>query len=110
LKETLDNLSKRLDLFTKERQRDRDALRGSVTLFARDVRKQAERVMMVQSTANLAEARRNLPSASMHHAMPQQNKDGQDVVEQEAKKRIAELEEQLRVARAEADKQVCTDG
>lgn len=76
LKETLDRLSKQLDWLNKERQRDRDAMMGSVTLFARDVRKQAERVIG-QSVANLAESRRNLPrpghpiqQAAAHQSAP----------------------------------------
>jgi len=116
LKETLDRLSKQLEWLNKERQRDRDAMMGSVTLFARDVRKQAERVIG-QSVTNLAESRRNLPrpgqqhppaSAGSAHAyqsapttgMPHSPEDGAA-----AQKRIQELQEEVKAARQEAEKQ-----
>ena len=104
LKETLDHLSKRLDLLTKERQRDRDAMRGSVSLFARDVRKQAERVM-AQSVANLTDARRNVPINPLPTSL------SAGIVEDASfqtptQKRILDLQEELKISRAEVEKQV----
>lgn len=65
-------------------------------MFVRDVKKQAERVVMAQSVANLADTRRMLPP------MQQQNSD--DL--QAAQKRIIGLENELKVAKLEIEKQV----
>jgi hypothetical protein len=99
LKETLDALSKQLDWLQKERQKERDKMRGSVALLARDFRKQAERVMG-QSVANLGEtSRRQMPplSAAMPH-QPGQLQASDDPG------RIASLQEELRQARADAER------
>lgn len=101
LKETLDHLSKRLDWMTKERQREKEALKDSVTIFARDVRRQAER--LGQSTANLAETRRQMPPVSLplhQHSHRQGNGDVEDL-----QKRLVQAQEETRLARAEAEKQ-----
>ena len=99
LKETLDTLSKQLDWLQKERQKERDKMRGSVALLARDFRKQAERVMG-QSVANLGESsRRQMPPLSAMPALgTTQAQTGEDT------NRIAVLQEELRQARADAER------
>ena len=104
MKESLDQTSKRLDSMIKERQRDRDAMRGSVSLFARDVRKQAERVM-TQSVANLTDARRNVPMPPLSTPLPPRL-EAVSSIPVNAQKRILELQEELRAAKAETEKQV----
>lgn len=102
LKENLDQLTKQMHWLSKERQRDREAMKGSMTLFARDVKKQAEKVMMHQSTASLlplhgAASRRQMPPLA--GIAPQSSDDG-------AQRRIAQLEQELRAVRNDLDKQV----
>ncbi|KAK9894344.1 hypothetical protein P389DRAFT_197642 [Cystobasidium minutum MCA 4210] len=107
LKETLDHLSKRLDWITKERQREKETLKDSVTMFARDVRRQAER--LGQSTANLADTRRQMPPSmiplSAHHHTHAQS--GGSSVE-ELQRKLAQAQDETRAARAEAEKQAAT--
>lgn len=105
LKETLDHLSKRLDWITKERQREKDTLKDSVTIFARDVRRQAER--LGQSTANFTgDSRRQMPSVPLpllHHA--QHGNNGNNAHTEELQRKVASLQEELRNAKMEAEKQ-----
>lgn len=107
LKETLDHLSKRLDWITKERQREKETLKDSVTIFARDVRRQAER--LGQSTANLADTRRqmapiplNLHSQAHYHT-PSMSGNSTNV--EDLQRRLAQAQEETRLAKAEAEKQ-----
>lgn len=97
LKETLDTLSKQLEWLQRERQRERDKMRGSVALLARDFRKQAERVMG-QSVANLGESRRQMPPTPLS-ALPTLT----GHVSDESSK-IAALQEELRAARADVER------
>lgn len=101
LKENLDQLTKQLHWLSKERQREREAMKGSVTLFARDVKKQAEKVMMHQSTASLlpmhgAASKRQMPP--LPSVLPHTPDDA-------AQRRIAQLEQDLRTARDDLHKQ-----
>jgi hypothetical protein len=102
LKENLDQLTKQLHWLSKERQRDREAMKGSMTLFARDVKKQAEKVMMHQSTASLlpmhgGASKRQMPP--LPSALPHAPDDA-------AQRRIVQLEQELRTARDDLHKQV----
>lgn len=103
LKETLDGLSKKYDWLLKERQRERDTLKESVTHFARDVRRQAER--LGQSTANLADTRRQMPPALPTFPAAQVLAHTSTGSEAELHKRIAALQEELRLSKLETEKQ-----
>lgn len=106
LKETLDHLSKRLDWITKERMKEKETLRDSVTIFARDVKRQAER--LGQSTVNFADTRRQMPPSFPMTALPTfVNSTGTSTAQQteELQKKVSYLQEELRLSRAECEKQ-----
>ena len=105
LKDNLDDLTRRYHALSRDRQHDRDTLKGSVAMLQKDLRRQAERVM-AQSTATLAETRRQLPPLS---AVPPTRtvSAAEASALHAAQQRLAELGDELRAAKAEAEKAVC---
>lgn len=101
LKDTLDDLSKRFEAVTQERTREREAIRGSVANLQKDLRRQAERAM-VQSMANLSDNRRQVVPRPEAQA-PVADDSSALLASQ---RRVLELSDELRLAKAEAEKAV----
>lgn len=104
LKETLDQLSKRLDWITKERLKEKESLKDSVTIFARDLKKQAER--LGQSTVNLNDNRRQMPPPILPNAVPAfLNGGNSNSPAEEMQRKIVSLQDELKLSRLEMEKQ-----
>jgi len=105
LKETLDQLSKRLDWITKERLKEKETLKDSVTMFARDVRKQAER--LGQSTVNLNDNRRQMPPSLplSNPIAPFLNAANSNTQTEEMQRKIIALQDELKLSKMETEKQ-----
>lgn len=107
LKETLDQLSKRLDWITKERLKEKETLKDSVTIFARDVRKQAER--LGQSTISFTDNRRQIipplpqPMTALPVFMHGINNNSHQT--EELQKKVLYLQEEVKLAKLESEKQ-----
>lgn len=77
-------------------------------MFARDVRKQAERVMAQSTASMLPDSRRQVPPAPLSaglHGTPALHEDTHHSA-LAAQRRIAELQEELKAAKYEAERQV----
>lgn len=113
LKETLDQLSKRLEWIKQERIKEKESLKDSVSIFARDVKKQAER--LGQSTVNFAPIdthnKRQMPiqlSNALPAAFLQQHgtaSTSNSPQTEELYKKIQVLQDELKTTKLEAEKQ-----